>query len=202
LVVEDDERDARTMRLALTRRSRDLLVASTVAEVRAMGADRLRTLTGAVIDLGLPDGSGLDLERLLRKRAPGLPVLLITATRSDELVNMCQHLDLEIAYKPPKRKNLRVFALRASLARRIDNKRLASALAALVEEHDIKPREQDVLVCILRGLSRRDIADTLGLAEPTVKMHIRSILKKTGMSSMHQLASEVLLNVWIEQRIL
>lgn len=50
----------------------------------------------------------------------------------------------------------------------------------------LSDREFSVLVPLADGLSNRDIGETLGLAEPTVKMHVQSICKKLGAQNRTQ----------------
>jgi DNA-binding NarL/FixJ family response regulator len=45
---------------------------------------------------------------------------------------------------------------------------------------ELTPREMEVLVCITRGRSNREIADELRIAEKTVRMHVSSLLEKMG----------------------
>ena len=45
--------------------------------------------------------------------------------------------------------------------------------------HQLSPRERSVLDLLRRSLSNREIATTLGIAEATVKIHVRNLLRKT-----------------------
>lgn len=58
-----------------------------------------------------------------------------------------------------------------------------------VAEHDLSPREQDVMRLILENKTVSEIADTLSISENTVKYHIRNILQKTGFHSRKELSS-------------
>jgi DNA-binding NarL/FixJ family response regulator len=49
-------------------------------------------------------------------------------------------------------------------------------------------REQDVLALVARGLTNRQIADTLTISEKTVSVHVSNLLSKTGLSSRTQAA--------------
>ncbi len=56
---------------------------------------------------------------------------------------------------------------------------------ALVE---LTPREHEVLTCITRGQSNRDIANELRIAEKTVRIHVSSVLDKMGVRDRTQAA--------------
>lgn len=77
LVVEDDEllRDAVVAQLEKAGYS----VVPAVSVHTALEAMAVHTINAAVLDLGLPDGNGLDLLDRLRQHTPGLPVMLLTA---------------------------------------------------------------------------------------------------------------------------
>ncbi len=83
LLLEDDPAIARTTAYALEREG------FTVEHVLLVGTARDRltradTYAAALLDVGLPDGSGLDLCRELRSRWPSLPIVLLTA-RGEEM---------------------------------------------------------------------------------------------------------------------
>jgi DNA-binding CsgD family transcriptional regulator len=50
-------------------------------------------------------------------------------------------------------------------------------------DHDLSPREMEVLVLAARGLTNKEIAYRLGISERTVQFHMNSIFNKTGTSS-------------------
>ena len=77
LVVEDDPRVREVVRSSLTSAGHSLSVAASIAAANTEIAARAPDL--AVVDVGLPDGSGLDLCRSLRASGYEFPLLLLTA---------------------------------------------------------------------------------------------------------------------------
>lgn len=77
LLVEDDARVAETIRSALRERGCTVAVAPTLAAAREIYAPE--TFAVAVVDIGLPDGSGLGWCREMRRAGADIPILLLTA---------------------------------------------------------------------------------------------------------------------------
>jgi two-component system, NarL family, nitrate/nitrite response regulator NarL len=51
----------------------------------------------------------------------------------------------------------------------------------------LTPREQEVALLIVRGLSNKEVARELGLSDGTVKLHVHRILQKTGVRNRYSL---------------
>jgi DNA-binding response OmpR family regulator len=81
LLVEDDPMIARTLTLSLRYHGFELTVATTVRD--ALKQVTTRSFNLILLDVGLPDGSGIDLCRTLRQRDEHVPILMLTA-RTDE----------------------------------------------------------------------------------------------------------------------
>lgn len=118
LVVEDDESVAAAISL-LAKGVGSVEVVSTVADAN----DAIARLTGpvaALVDLGLPDGSGYEVIETLRSRIPDAPVMVLTGNMAPEAVNRVHLLRAEFVSKPEFSANLRDFLSRAGESMRTD----------------------------------------------------------------------------------
>jgi len=106
LVVEDDAQATTAIERVL-RRDWRCLAASSLASARVMMATV--EVTAALVDLGLPDGSGLELVDELCALAPPVPVLVVTGMLEPELVNRAQELGVGYVCKPVSESHIRAF---------------------------------------------------------------------------------------------
>ena len=153
-----------------------------------MGSGRF---AGVILDLGLPDGSGLELLARLRVRAPSLPVLVLTGKLERHIINRVQELRAEYVVKPAALPNLTAFVHRALCEEQIEDNYMAKCAAEFVQRMGLTRRETELLAHALNGVSRKDLADQLGVTENTAKTLVRSLVRKAGAASL----SEVVQNV-------
>lgn len=146
----------------------------------------------ALIDLGLPDGSGLEVLRSLRLLQPSAVAIVTTLMGDDSHVVAALSAGAQgyLLKESPRDLLVRQLvqqaegapALSPAIARRImDHFRLTGPAAD--PEQALTARERDVLALISRGLRNADVAASLELAESTVASHIKSIYRKLGISS-------------------
>ncbi len=153
----------------------------------------------AVLDLNLPDGSGLDLWDQLRDRHPGLTVVILSAENTRERV--LQALDRGAAGFIPKSSDRAVMlqAFRLVLAggvyippealpqRAVTPDLPAAHLPAAArlpsEDLGLTARQLEVLALMMQGKSNKWICRRLDLAEPTVKHHVTAILKALDVTN-------------------
>lgn len=165
------------------------------AEILAAEAGQIARLHLAVIDLGLPDGSGISLIADLTERAPHVRTVVATVHDDDEhlfdaiaagaqgyllkshdrtgLVHRLRRID---DGEPP---------LSPSVARRImaHFRSPAEAQAPLRDEANLTAREQEVLALLARGARVAETARALGLTEHTVATYVKLIYRKLRISS-------------------
>ena len=134
-----------------------------------------------LMDLQMPEMSGIDAMSSIRGEFPDARVVVLTTYAGDVQVSR--------ALKAGARAYLLKGSLRKELLETIravhaGQKRLSSEVAAEIAEHAIDdaltPREVDVLHLIAGGNANKEIAAQLSLTEETVKSHVRNILGKLG----------------------
>lgn len=143
----------------------------------------------AVLDVRLPDGSGIDLCRTLRSRMPAVACLILTAYDDDAAVSAAVLAGAAGYVLKDIAGNQLVDSIRAVAGgRSILNPALAERASARIREDAMDPRlgslglrERQILKLIADGMTNRQIGETLDLAEKTVKNYVSSLLMKLGL---------------------
>lgn len=174
LCLEDDRHVQSALRRALA--EYDVMLVDTTAEARTL--IRAQRFDAWMLDVIVPDGSGLELLSWARARGDVTPALVITGARDPEPANAAQALGAEFLYKPYTIANLRAFLTRALAPSALDAR--VTAVDDLIAVHQLSDREAALVRCIARGVARTDLAQALGISDNTVKSHIRRLLRKTG----------------------
>ncbi|WP_343708583.1 response regulator transcription factor [Mycobacterium sp.] len=151
----------------------------------------------AVLDVRLPDGNGIELCRDLLSRMPELRCLMLTSYTSDEAM-----LDAILAgasgyvVKDIKGMELVSAVKEVGAGRSLLDNRAAAALMAKLRDTAEKPdpfsgltgQERTLLGLLSEGLTNKQIADRMFLAEKTVKNYVSRLLAKLGMERRTQAA--------------
>jgi DNA-binding NarL/FixJ family response regulator len=134
-----------------------------------------------LMDLQMPEMSGIDAMSSIRGEFPDARIIVLTTYAGD--------VQISRALKAGARAYLLKGSLRKELLETIravhaGQKRLSSEAAAEIAEHAaddaLTPREIDVLRLIAGGNANKEIAAQLSLTEETVKSHVRNLLGKLG----------------------
>jgi DNA-binding NarL/FixJ family response regulator len=148
-----------------------------------------------VLDVRLPDGSGIDACRSVRSAFPDIACLMLTAYDDDRAMQAAI-LAGAAGYVV---KDIRGQTLLEDIRRVAAGRRLlpAATVPATVERltkdvrddvPELTMRERQVLELIAGGLTNRQIGDRLGLAEKTVKNYVSGLLAKLGLERRTQAA--------------
>jgi DNA-binding NarL/FixJ family response regulator len=145
-----------------------------------------------VLDAVLADGSGFELLAEVRQLGLSLPALVLTTLHDRESVNRADTLRAEFLCKPPDEECLTSFARRAVAYHWTHSRRLATIVDAMALERHLTYRESELVAAALAGMPRRLIAEELGVTENTIKVQVRLLLAKCGVSSLDELADALL----------
>jgi len=151
----------------------------------------------AVLDARLPDGSGIDVCREIRSRDPQIKALILTSYDDDEalfaaIMAGAAGYVLKDVRGPDLVDGIRRVAAGQSLldpavTEQVLN-RLRSGPAEDPRLASLTAQEKRILALIADGLSNRQIAEQMFLAEKTVKNYVSSLLAKLGMERRTQAA--------------
>lgn len=158
----------------------------------ALAAINQQPFAIALIDLRLPDGSGLDILRRLRAGSPDTICIVTTAMADDSsIVGALSAGASGYLLKEQMREGVirqlqqiedGIPALSPSVARRI-MEHFRRTGPAVEETGRLTTREQEVLTLIGRGMRNAEVATELKLSENTVSGYIKVIYRKLGISS-------------------
>lgn len=189
LVVEDDP----TIRRSLTRWIKQTSPLNVVeAETVRDGVEALKsTPVGAIVDVRLPDGDGLDLVATIKERSPNTSILVTTASDDAIYANRAHLLGVALARKPEIHANVLVFL--NSLAHQANNtSRVEQALANLAAIAGLSRQQRRIVELMARGTKRAELAGALGVEETTVRTHVRTIIRRVGVDNVDRVAWKIL----------
>jgi len=151
--------------------------------------------TVAILDGRLPDGSGIDVCRDVKSASPGIRCLILTSFDDDDAVLAAVLAGADGYLLKEVRTTSLVDGIRsvASGVSLMDPALTERVLARVKPPStqpvgSLTPRENEILELIAEGLSNREIAGRLFLAEKTVKNNVSGILSKLGMQRRTQAA--------------
>jgi two-component system nitrate/nitrite response regulator NarP len=146
-----------------------------------------------LLDVNLPDGSGLDVLRRLSRSRARPRVILLTAGMDEAQLLAAAELDPEGMVLKTSDPNLLTECMEAVVAGRrwidpeiVERTRRAQERAASAPP--LTRRERELVELVRQGLRNRDIAAELGVTEGTVKVYLHAIFDKFRVENRTELA--------------
>jgi DNA-binding NarL/FixJ family response regulator len=209
LIVEDVPETSQWLGDILKQAFGNIRITSSMSCQQARNVLQTDYFNLALLDLNLPDGSGIDLVACVRQRCPDAYIVITTIFDDEEhilkalkagahgylLKDMPDRFFIQKLHgilngDPPispsvSRRILRYFSEH-------------NAYESLSPNHTpqqsppcgLSPREQEVLTLVAKGLNRNDVARLLGLSTNTVARYIRDVYQKLNISSRAEAAVE------------
>ena len=145
--------------------------------------------TCLILDVRMPGRSGLELQRELAAANRQVPIIFMTAHADVPMtVQAMKGGAIEFLTKPFRDQDL-LDAVEAGLARDRARRESERALAALRERYDtLSSRERDIMLHVVGGRLNKQIANDIGIAESTVKVHRTHLMRKMKARSLPELS--------------
>ncbi|MFW5883103.1 MAG: response regulator [Verrucomicrobiota bacterium] len=195
LLLVDDHVIVRSGVAAYIEAEEDMRVVAEAGSVEEAKAQLAATkgIDVVVVDLRLPDGSGIDVLQVLSETYPGVKALTLSVNAGENDVfaaveaGACGYLS-KSAEREEILDAIRLIAagetyFPASIKRKLDQGRARPKLTE---------RERAILEAITKGQSNKEIASTLNIAEITARQHVSSMLRKLGAQDRTQAAVQAL----------
>jgi DNA-binding NarL/FixJ family response regulator len=191
IFVLDDHELVRTGLQTLLEGEDDMEVVGQAATAQ-QGLEQITELQPdvAILDVRLPDGSGIEVCREIRSSFPAIACLMLTSYADDEalfsaiMAGAAGYVLKEIGGSDLigdiRRVSQGASLIDATLSKDIFD-RLRKSQKTEARLSSLSPQERKVLDLIAQGRSNRQIAEEIFLAEKTVKNYVSSLLSKLGM---------------------
>lgn len=151
-----------------------------------------------MLDIILPDVSGVDIARRLRRDYPGLKILMLSAETSQETIEQLMKVNIDgfVSKNVSASELQRAIEYVAEGAEYYgrDIARIMHCVHVLHQDNDgcFTPREKEIIQLCAHGLSAKEIADKLCVSLKTVVVHKYNIFKKMGINNCVELVNYAL----------
>lgn len=192
LIVDDHALFAEAIRLTLEAQGVDVVGIVHTVEEGLEAVHRLRPDV-ALVDIGLPDGSGLALGERILEDLPETKVVALSALGDPRAVRDALKIGFHGYIIKDTSISRFVSAIEAvlsgevvvprALAPRVAGKQSSDEQAVALLVDQLTPRERQVLELLVEGASGQTIARTLGISPNTVRTHVQNVLTKLQVRS-------------------
>jgi DNA-binding NarL/FixJ family response regulator len=142
-----------------------------------------------LIDLRMPEMSGVEAIRAIRKTHPTARFIVLTTYQGDQDIERALSAGAQGYLLKGMKGEMLVSSIRSvHLGLKVLPPTVLQTLEDWPFKLELSPRELDILQLIVKGLSNRQIGDALGITEGTVKWHINLLLSRLNVRDRTQAA--------------
>jgi two-component system, LuxR family, response regulator FixJ len=137
-----------------------------------------------VADIRMPGMNGLALQATLRERAPGMPVIIITAHGDIAAARQAFKASAVDFFEKPYDEDLLIAAVERGLERSASG---GTAAESVARSPALSARERQVMELVVEGLDNRQVGDRLDISPRTVEVHKARLMAKLGARNLADL---------------
>lgn len=185
-VVDDDAALRDSMNILLTSMDMDVACYKTAREFLQAPSS---TQPGCILlDLRMPQMSGLELQRLIDERHPHLPIIFLSGHGDVDTTVRAMHQGAADFITKPASEELLLEKLHTSIERSKEHRAQINRRSTVQARLDLlSPRERQVLDGVFEGYSNKEIAQQMRISHKTVELHRSNMMDKMHADSLAEL---------------
>lgn len=156
------------------------------AESQKQALFRLKTEKPDIIllDIRMPDSTGIDLLKLLRTEYPSIKVIMLTMSDTEEDIYQAFHLGASGYIMKSAQPDTIIEAVRTvQSGKTVFPKNILQQIEQREHQQGLSSRQLEVLTLMAKGLSNKEISDTTRLSEKTIRFYNTIIFEKLGATN-------------------
>ncbi|MEX3812609.1 response regulator transcription factor [Paraburkholderia sp. BR13439] len=151
---------------------------------------RVRVPSCLVLDVMLPDLSGLDLQNLIAAERTDTPIIFITGYGDVPMTVQAMKAGAVEFFTKPFDDQVMLDAIGHAIGRSRVALSEEAEMQSIRDRHaSLSGREREVMALVVTGLLNKQVGAEMGIAEITVKMHRRQVMRKMNARSLAELIS-------------
>ena len=190
-LIDDDE----SMRTSLCRMLRDVgyIVEDFSSAVTFLEHSLPVAPAVILLDMQMPDMSGLDLQEKLVQLGRKTPIVFVSGqSHPHQIVKSLKRGAVDFLFKPFNLEDLLKAVADALEFDRRQLKRVSKEVETKKDYATLTPREKEVCFWLVKGLLNKDIAVKLGTTDATIKVHKARVMDKMHVESVQTLVAKYL----------
>jgi DNA-binding NarL/FixJ family response regulator len=204
IMICEDEREAREGFRYLLALDEEIRVMGAFASAEAL-IDSIQEVGPpdiVMMDIGLPEMSGIEATRIIHERWPEVNILILTIFEEEEKILSAVQAGAAgyvLKNTRPGELTSQIKALHRGgspispgVARKLLGELRREMAPVKQVDYHITRREEDIMKCIVKGYTYREIAECCNISGSTVKKHILHIYKKLDVSSKVEFMKKVM----------